>query len=92
MSTANHIFSSLRARSATATTASVSAPVAAARAAASATMPSPPQALAESITITRRPLSRSIRSAAWRAPSTVPEIPPEMWIETTSWPASTSGS
>ena len=36
---------------------------------------------------------RALRSvAAWRADSTVPEIPPEMWIETMSRPASTSGS
>jgi hypothetical protein len=43
----------------------------------------------ESTTSTVAP---SICSAAWRAASTVPEIPPEMWIETMSRPCAASGS
>ena len=51
-------------------------------------------AVAESITRTRSPPlpSRVSCSAACCALCTVPEIPPLMWIDTTSSPASSSGS
>ena len=42
--------------------------------------------------MTRSPLPSGSCSLACRALSTVPEMPPEMWIETTSSPWSTSGS
>ena len=54
-------------------------------------MPSAPQASFESMTSIRAPEPAS-SAAACRAASTVPEIPPEMWIETMSRPSRTSGS
>ena len=75
------------------TTSSADAPACAARAPASATKPMPPAALSESTTVTRStPVLAASCSLAWRALSTVPEMPPEMWTETTSRPCSTSGS
>ena len=56
-------------------------------------MPRPPQAVAESITVTRSsPVFSSNAALACRALSYVPDIPPAMWIETTSRPSATSGS
>ena len=61
--------------------------------AASTSRPVPPHAVSPSITSTRAPRPRSPSSScAWRAASHVPEMPPARWIETTSWPASISGS
>jgi hypothetical protein len=58
-------------------------------AAASAISPSPPQAVAESTTWTR---PGEHWAAAWRADSTVPEMPPDRWIDSTSRPWASSGS
>ena len=68
--------------------------VAAAFAAATAISPWPAQTVAESTTTTRSgaiPRSTSC-SRACSAERTVPEIPPERWIETMSKPWSSSGS
>ena len=95
VSIANHRPRFSRVSRAARSTASRSAPCSAARAAASAISPSPPAAVAESTTRTRpgsRPPSRSSASTACRAASLVPDKPPEMWIETMSRPASSSGS
>ena len=55
--------------------------------------PSPPHVVPESITSTLRPgCPAAISSAAWRADSAVPEMPPAMWTDTTSRPSATSGS
>ena len=56
--------------------------------------PMPPAAERESMTWIRSPpLPSSIsRWRAWLAASKVPEMPAEMWIETISLPASSSGS
>ncbi len=94
MSTANRIFSSARSSRARAAASAAVAPACAALAAATATRPSPAQTLAES-TITIRPgsIPRSVSwSRACSAERTVPEMPPEMWIETMSSPRSISGS
>jgi hypothetical protein len=58
---------------------------------ASTTIPSAPQASLESMTSMREPDPAS-SAAACRAASTVPEMPPEMWIETMSRPSRTNGS
>src|SRR5207237_413104 len=61
--------------------------------AASAISPSPPHAVAESMTVTRSsPRSSSNLALAWSALSYVPDIPPAMWMETTSRPSATRGS
>jgi hypothetical protein len=55
--------------------------------------PIPPAAVSESTIVMRSvPVLAATCSLAWRADSTVPEIPPEMWTETTSRPSLTSGS
>jgi hypothetical protein len=93
VSTANQIFAMSTALRTRAVTASMSPPARAAAAPASAERPMMPQALVVSMTSMRRCGLRARRSvAAWRADSTVPEIPPEMWTETMSRPSSTSGS
>ena len=75
-----------------ATTWSTSPPERTAAAPVSRMNPSAPHALRESMTSMRRSGCALISSsAAWRADSTVPEIPPEMWMETMSLPASASG-
>ena len=57
-------------------------------------MPWPPQAERLSQTVIRSPPlpSSTSCSRAWVAEPTVPEIPPEMWIETMSRPSASSGS
>src|SRR3954466_1582126 len=91
VSTANHSRVALDASRARAATASTSAPARAAAEVASTTMPSAPHASFVSMTSMRAPEPAS-SPAAWRAASTVPEIPPEMWIETMSRASPTSGS
>ena len=54
-------------------------------------MPERPAGELESMTSMRAPDPPS-SAAAWRAASTVPEMPPEMWIETMSRPSRASGS
>ena len=93
MSTANQIFGRVDASRARAATASTSPPAVAAAAAASdrARPITAAGACVDDLDPALRLRSAS-SAAAWRADSTVPEIPPEMWIETMSRPASTSGS
>ena len=91
VSTANHRRVAPAASRARAATASTSAPVRASATVASTTMPRAPQASFESMTSIRAPDGAS-SAAACRAASTVPEIPPEMWMETMSRPSRTSGS
>ena len=93
VSTANQTLSSRRSASAAAAASAAVAPARAAELAAITIIPSPAQAVAESSTTTRSaaiPLSTSW-SRACSAAVQVPEMPPERWIETMSWPASSSG-
>ena len=93
VSTANHIFRCARADFTRLTTSSSDPPACATLAPARAIRPSPPAARSESITVIRSTPFRSAScSFAWRADSTVPEMPPEMCTDTTSRPSSTSGS
>ena len=93
MSTANQIFAALIAERTLAATASTSPPARAAAAPASAVSAIAPHALRVSTTsILRCGLRVDSSVAAWRADSTVPEMPPEMCTYTMSRPASTSGS
>jgi hypothetical protein len=94
VSIANQSRSSLRASATCSTTSLALAPSRAAFAAASTMKPSPPAAVVESNTSMRSPplSSRVSVSLAWRAASVVPDRPPEMCTDTTSRPASSSGS
>ena len=94
VSTAKRIFSSSRTARARAAAACASAPSLIALAAATASRPRPAQTLAEStISIRSGAIPRSVSwSRACSAERTVPEMPPEMWIETMSDPCSSSGS
>ncbi len=94
MSIANHIRRASRASLTLVIVSSASCPAAAARAASIARIPWPPQAERLSQTVIRSPPlpSSTSWSRACVAESTVPEMPDEMWIETTSRPAASSGS
>ena len=93
VSTANQKRSAPIAPCAAAATSSRPASARARAPAASTTSPSAPAPTVESTTSIRASgWLRATSAAAWRAPSTVPDIPPERWIETISRPDAASGS